>query len=92
MEVTLSALTDWSPLKPGDTVWVPVTDHPNFPKVIYEGESYTFRDRAVAERIAVAWNSYTPNSKWPFYAKSFILLQRSPEPEPDQDTGQLSLF
>jgi hypothetical protein len=80
----------YEPLKAGDTCWTPVTDHPKFSKVFYEGQPYLFREQAVAERIAAAWNSYRPaGSEYPFYVKSFVLQPMKPEPE---ETGQLSLW
>lgn len=79
----------YEPLRAGDTCWTPVTDHPRFPKVVYEGGYCLFRDKEVAERIAAAWNSYRPDGEYPFYAKSFVIQPRVPEPE---ETGQLALW
>lgn len=83
----------YAPLQAGDTAFTPVTDHPNFSRVFREGEYCLFRDQAVAERIAAAWDSYLPaDAEWRWYVKAVVLLPREePEPEPE-DTGQLSLW
>lgn len=71
--------------KVGDIVWTPVTDHPDFPSEITGNQSYLFRDKVVAERMATAWNSY--GGTWHWYAKSFVV--------PDEIEGkslQMALF
>ena len=72
----------YEPLKVGDTAFTPVTDHPDFPKCFYVGESALFRAREAAERIADAWNSYGGDWKW--YVKEVTLLSRMEEPKGEQ--------
>ena len=84
----------------GTTVYNIVTDHPNYSHDVFEGgRNYgVYADRAVAERIAAAWNSYhadtnTPNP-WPFYVLECIVKSPS-DAEPaadDDDSLQLVLF
>lgn len=81
-------MTCYAPLQAGDTAYTPVTDHPDFPRVFYEGGSGLFRDRGVAERIAAAWNSYLPpDAEWRFYVRPVVLQPREPE-----DSGQMGLW
>lgn len=66
-------------LRAGMTVFVVVTDHPQYPKVIHEGGWHyaAFRERTTAEQICAAWNSYYTDSHtpqpWPFYVLETIV-------------------
>ena len=57
----------------GQMVYAIVTDHPDYPKVVYaDGFNYAvFADETVADNICAAWNSYYINTNtpqpWPFY-------------------------
>lgn len=80
--------TNWRPLQSGDTVFWPVTDHPNFEREVNEDEPYLFRDRATVEKICLAWNDYD-NEGWMWYVRESILLPAKPEGLPDL---QMTLF
>lgn len=82
-------MTYYKPAEAGDTVYRPVTDHPNFPKQFRVGDPYMFTEREVAERIAEAWNSY--GGEWKWYVKEFVLLPKE-EPEPEPEGEQLSFW
>lgn len=80
----------WNPIRAGDPVWCVVTDHPAFPQVVYEGEPYLFREKAVAERIACAWNSYSGD--WTWYVKAFVVQPRTASPSAIAEINQMKLF
>lgn len=64
----------------GQTVYAIVTDHPDYPKVVYaDSFNYAvFANRAVAEDICSAWNSYYTNTNtpqpWPFYVLQRVVV------------------
>jgi len=49
----------------GDWVWIPVTDHPDYPHQIREGSPYShYATQAEAQSVCDAWNSYGPVYHW----------------------------
>ena len=77
---------------PGDTVYKPVTDHPNFEGCeVHRGDGYYSSDREVAQRWVDAWNACAPNSEYPWYVKPFILLP-SRDALPEDDAAQMALW
>jgi len=77
---------------PGDTVYKPVTDHPDFERMqVHRGDGYYSSKREVAQGWADAWNAYAPNSKYPWHVKPFVLLPSRDAP-PEDDNSQMALL
>ena len=77
-------------LRAGMTVYAIITDHPNYPKVIYEDSSTygVHTDRATAQDICDAWNSYhSEPARWPFYVLETVVLA-----DEHDEPVQLGLF
>lgn len=74
----------------GQTVYAIVTDHPDYPKVVYvDAFNYAvFADMAVAKDICSTWNSlYTTSNTpqpWPFYVLQRIVVARHKSVPPQQ--------
>ena len=92
-------------LRAGMTVYNIITDHPSYPKIVYEdGHDYAaFRDRETADRICVAWNGHYTNSgtpqPWPFYVVECVVQPPNKGVQPtagagadNDDSLQMKLF
>lgn len=78
-------------LRPGDYVYVCVTDHPSFPATTHEGDPGYFADESSAARIADAWNSYYAGqaNPWPWRVEKRKLLESR---LPTRSGDQLGMF
>ena len=80
----------------GQTVYVIVTDHPSYPKRVYEGQRpyAVFDTLVVADDICEKWNGYYAGEPqpWPFYVMETVVLPVAGNTLTDDGPVQSSLF
>jgi len=80
-------------LRAGMTIYNIITDHPSYPKQVYEDDyDYAaFRDRETADRICAAWNGHYTNSgtpqPWPFYVVQCVVQPPNNGVQPTAGAG-----
>ena len=61
--------------KPGDRVWMPVTNHPQRVTVYYVGDYTICPTREACQRLCDVWNALGPTA-YPFFPREVTLSAR----------------